>query len=300
MSETTGTPALNEALASFQAALPRVGKGETAQVPGKDGKKGYSYQYADLADISRAVLPLLGKFGLAFTSKPTVLENGSFALHYKLTHSSGEEDGGYYLLPSPERTGPQQVGSAITYARRYCLCAVTGIHPDGEDDDAARAQSAPYSASEAFENATPAQHPRTNGHPANGAAAPVRSTPHPTGELDPDAQQFADEAHEAQTLSVIREVRQKADAAGKLEALVRNPASGRAGILGPFLDYHERRLADIDAALAKLMQAAKRARLDMSELDIKVKEITEASIEEATAAQLRQAAETLTAQVSAA
>jgi ERF superfamily len=297
MSETTGTPALNEALAKLQAALPRVGKDQTAKV--KSDKANYSYKYADLADVSQAVLPLLGKVGLSFTAKPT-MHDGAFVLHYKLRHTSGEHDEGFYPLPDPQRTGPQQVGSAITYARRYCLCAVTGVHPDGEDDDGAAAQYAPQNAGEAFESAAPAQRPRSNGQPANGAAAPVRAAPHPTGELDPDAQQYADEAHEAQALSAVREVRQKAEAAGKLEALVRNPASGRAGVLGPFLDYHERRLADIDNALAKLMQAAKRARLDMTDLDIKVKEITGASLEEATAAQLRQAAEALRAQVSAA
>ena len=29
----------------------------------------------------------------------------------------------------------QQLGAAVTYARRYCLCAVTGIAPDEDDDD---------------------------------------------------------------------------------------------------------------------------------------------------------------------
>ena len=110
MSETTGTPALNEALAKFQAALPRVGKGETAKVPGKDGKQGYTYRYADLADISRPSCRCLGQFGLAFTAKPTALENGSFALHYKLTHSSGET--GWATACCPPRSVPGRSRSA--------------------------------------------------------------------------------------------------------------------------------------------------------------------------------------------
>ena len=41
------------ALAAFQRDLPRIGKGNTAQV--KSDKANYSYRYADLADISAAV-----------------------------------------------------------------------------------------------------------------------------------------------------------------------------------------------------------------------------------------------------
>lgn len=39
---------LPAALARFQADLPRIVKGNTATVPGKDGRQGYEYDYADL------------------------------------------------------------------------------------------------------------------------------------------------------------------------------------------------------------------------------------------------------------
>jgi hypothetical protein len=149
-----GTPELNAALAKLQAKLPRITKGETAKIPGKNGAQGYSYKYADLADISQVVIPLLGSFGLSFTSKPTMAD-GAFVLVYTLRHESGESDEGFYPLPDPRSTGPREVGSAITYARRYCLCAATGVHPDGEDDDAGAAQQGwQQSASSAFDNAS--------------------------------------------------------------------------------------------------------------------------------------------------
>lgn len=297
MSETTGTPSLNEALAKFQAALPRVGKGETAKVPGKDGKQGYSYQYADLADISRAVLPLLGQFGLAFTAKPTVLESGAFALHYKLTHSSGEADEGYYLLPSPERTGPQQVGSAITYARRYCLCAVTGIHPDGEDDDGARAQSAPYSAADAWENAAPAPRPQRPAPPNGQTVRPAADEKPPPGpaELDPDAQPYADEAFEARTLAALKDINVRAREAHKLAALITNPSTGGTGGLGQYIGWRRKQLEEVESALRALNEAANNARLPVAEVDIHVKKVTGNDIESASAAELRQAAEALMA-----
>jgi len=295
MSEETGTPSLNEALAQFQAALPRVGKAETAKVPGKDGKSGYSYQYADLADISKAVLPLLGKFGLAFTAKPTV-HDGAFVLHYKLTHSSGEADEGYYLLPSPDRTGPQQVGSAITYARRYCLCAVTGIHPDGEDDDGARAQSAPYSAADAWENAAPASRPQRPA--ANGQTvrpAPGEKPPPGPAELDADAQVFADEAHEANTLAALKDVNTRAREAHKLAALITNPSTKGTGGLGQYIGWRRRQLEEVESALTALNEAANQARMPTQEVDIHVRKITGKDIESASAAELKQAAEALVA-----
>jgi len=127
---------LVEALAAFQAELPQINKTNTADMGN------FSYDYADLADVSAAVLPVLGRHGLSFSARPTVGESGAFVLFYKLAHESGDTEDGIYPLP-PATTSPQQLGSAITYARRYVLCAVTGVAPGGDDDDAALAPAAP-------------------------------------------------------------------------------------------------------------------------------------------------------------
>lgn len=153
MSAPTAPSSLAEALAAFQAAVPRVEKGNVGVIPGKDGKAGYKYEYADLSEITSVALPLLGQHGLSWSTKPTVLDNGAFVLEYRLRHTGGEEDIGMYPLPDPSRTQAQQVGSAITYARRYALCCVTGIAPGADDDDGEKAQQAP---SESWERATPA------------------------------------------------------------------------------------------------------------------------------------------------
>lgn len=127
---------LNTALAAFQAQLPEVGKNAAAVVPTKNGGA-YGYKYADLASLSAVILPLLGQHGLSFTALPTLFD-GRFVLYYTLHHTSGEDLSGQY--PLPEGGSPQALGSAITYARRYCLCAVTGVAPAEEDDDAAAAE----------------------------------------------------------------------------------------------------------------------------------------------------------------
>lgn len=135
-----GATTLAEALARVQAKLPHVGKDKTAQV--KSEKGSYSYSYADLADIAQALMPLLAAEGLAWTARPTLDEHGRFVLAYSLIHGpSGEREDGSYPLPDPGRATPQQVGSAITYGRRYCLTAVTGMVVGGEDDDGAAASS---------------------------------------------------------------------------------------------------------------------------------------------------------------
>ena len=117
------TPELNKALAAFQAELPRVAKGNTADTGS------YSYAYADIEDVFGTVLPRLGKHGLAFTAVVTIRDDGQRVLDYALVHASGEERGGCYPLPG--QATAQQMGSAITYARRYSLLAVTGVAPGG-------------------------------------------------------------------------------------------------------------------------------------------------------------------------
>jgi hypothetical protein len=133
---------LAAALAAFQAELPKLRKDETAKVKGEsaDGKPvNYSYGYADLAQVAEAVSMCLGQHGMAFTAFPTVGDGGGFGLEYSLMHEGGEERKGWWPLPDPMRTKPQQLGSAITYARRYAQMAVTNTFPDKEDDDGAAA-----------------------------------------------------------------------------------------------------------------------------------------------------------------
>lgn len=135
MTDTQESP-LAVALVQLQAELPKVGKDKTAEV--KTDKAKYTYKYADLSGISDALLPLMTKHGLAWTAAPTLTEDGKFVLEYALLHKSGESRGGRYPLPSGGT--PQATGSAITYARRYALCSVTGLAPDADDDGQAARQ----------------------------------------------------------------------------------------------------------------------------------------------------------------
>ena len=129
---------LTAALAALQAELPVVGKDQKATV--KSDKGSYTYKYANLASVSAAILPLLVKHGLAWATMPTLDDAGRFVLRYELQHVSGDSLSGSYPLPATTR--PQEMGSAITYARRYALCAVTGLAPEEDDDNASVAERA--------------------------------------------------------------------------------------------------------------------------------------------------------------
>lgn len=115
---------LAAALAKVQAQMPTVGKGKTANTGS------FSYKYADLADVQAAVLPLLAENDLAFIVTPQAA-SGGFEVAAMLVHSSGEFIDA--ALPLFGRTS-QEIGSALTYARRYLLGCLTGVVTDDDDD----------------------------------------------------------------------------------------------------------------------------------------------------------------------
>jgi hypothetical protein len=134
-------PNLATALALFQRTLPSVAKSNTARIPGKEGKAGYAYDYADLTDVSAAILPALAAQGLAWLTALDTAENGALVLKWELMHgASGESVSGSVPVGRPGEQW-QTLGSSVTYARRYCLIAVTGVAPGGDDNDGADARA---------------------------------------------------------------------------------------------------------------------------------------------------------------
>ena len=137
MTATTNTTevvthdSLAAALAAFQAEVQTFSKNKTANAGT------YTYKYADLGEIIPKVGPLLAKHGLSWSAKPARADDGEFVLRYVLRHVSGETDGDEMPLGVRQGVRPQELGSAITYMRRYALTAQLNIATD-EDDDAQR------------------------------------------------------------------------------------------------------------------------------------------------------------------
>ncbi len=81
---------------------------------------------------------------------PAHMGDGHMGLMTKLTHTtSGQWQSSLMVVPLPKKD-PQGMGSAMTYARRYAICAMLGIVT--EDDDA---QGATLSAKTASKRASP-------------------------------------------------------------------------------------------------------------------------------------------------
>ncbi len=99
-------------------------------------------RYADLTAVIDAAREPLAKHGLAVTQTmavdvPSMIGEkeipASMYLRTILTHSSGQWIASVYPLPMQGK--PQEIGSALTYARRYSLAAIICNAAD-EDDDA--------------------------------------------------------------------------------------------------------------------------------------------------------------------
>lgn len=124
MLQSEQTEALNAALVKAQSGMKPVVFDST--------NPHFKNKYASLPAVIGAILPALNANGISVT-QTTELRQGAFVLVTTLRHTSGQWVAGEYLLPQVSR--PQEMGSAITYAKRYALSAMVCIAAD-EDDDA--------------------------------------------------------------------------------------------------------------------------------------------------------------------
>ena len=97
--------------------------------------------YATLNSVVEACKHSLLEHGIWLTQLPTPapveLGTGHIALETMLMHAeSGEWISSTTVIPLP-KNDPQGMGSAITYARRYSLCAMLGIITEDDDGNAA-------------------------------------------------------------------------------------------------------------------------------------------------------------------
>ena len=94
----------------------------------------FKSKYTPLDTIVEKVGPLLAHNGLVWMTFPCQDAKSQPVLRYRLTHAAtGEhiEDTMPLLITQPT---PQGMGSALTYARRYSLCAVLNLVADADDD----------------------------------------------------------------------------------------------------------------------------------------------------------------------
>jgi hypothetical protein len=128
---------LAAALVAAQGELENPPKAHKANiVSARTGGK-FSYAYADLADVSATIRPVLSKNGLAIlhqmVREPS--DKSGYVLIAKLLHKSGQWLDSTY--PVPGGLTAQDLGSWLTYMRRYSACNLCFVAGETEDDDAA-------------------------------------------------------------------------------------------------------------------------------------------------------------------
>jgi hypothetical protein len=173
---------IDEVLLILQADLPVLTKDKDGQVGNQKTK------YADLAQANTHVLSRLNALGTTWVCTPDLLlPDYRFVLRYELKHvASGTVKGGMWPLKGDT---PMQQGSAVTYARRYSLLAVTGVVAEGEDDDGDAASGRQYAqrAAQQSRRQRPAADPEEGGATAQRAAQRPRGARPPLpGEAEPD------------------------------------------------------------------------------------------------------------------
>ena len=120
---------LAKALAAYQSKTGGV----------EADSKGQRINYASLGEVINNV-KRANKYGLTFTQEVD-FEGDMIFLRTVMMHTSGEARMSRYPLFPPDRTNSQQLGSAITYAKRYALTAMFGTEKGGDaniedaDDD---------------------------------------------------------------------------------------------------------------------------------------------------------------------
>jgi len=96
------------------------------------------YSYATLGKVLDEVRPKLAKHELALSQY--VGDDGVSTVIY---HKSGQWISFPPLYIEPVGKGPQQAGSAISYARRYSILAICGLATEDDDGAAASVKAAP-------------------------------------------------------------------------------------------------------------------------------------------------------------
>lgn len=124
------------ALAKARKSFGTFSKEQSATVRSKKGDaSSYSYKYGDLAGLFDATTDALSDNGIALVQAPHAHEAGGLVLVTLLAHESGQFFRSEFPLHSHE--APQELGSEITYLKRYAAGSMLGIQAEADDDGGA-------------------------------------------------------------------------------------------------------------------------------------------------------------------
>ena len=192
-------------------------------------------RYASLGAILNAVrIPLAGN-GIALVQTVNT-DNNMVAVETTLLHVSGEWMAETVSMPFPERGTVQQLGSLVTYLRRYSAAAMCGIVGE-EDDDGEQDRQAPR------ESARPAAAPQaaSKAAPAARPIATVQAPATPSKAATPPADEYPDEFEGEVTILRVAERK------GKPIAIQFDGPHGKAWMTTDVMEYVQFAKDDVDS-----------------------------------------------------
>lgn len=129
--ETVKHDNIAAALAAARGEFSTIKKTSTARISSSKGE--YTYTYADTAEILDAVIVALVRHELSITFT-TSIADGLLFVNGTLRHSSGGGIESQAFVPAPTDGKPQAWGTAVTYAKRYCLGCLLNLASEQDDD----------------------------------------------------------------------------------------------------------------------------------------------------------------------
>lgn len=141
---TNAKAAYDESLAQFQSECPIIHKDKKVDFTSKRTGNKTSYSYAPLDSIVGQVKDALKKNGFSYSMTAEITVDSWVLTTCKLTHIQGHAETSSFKVPIDKEAfmnAQQQVAAALTYAKRYAFCNVTGILTGDQDDDAHGADS---------------------------------------------------------------------------------------------------------------------------------------------------------------
>lgn len=132
--ETVISPNFGFLVKARAAAAREIGpivKSKTADV--RSAKGSYKFDYADLSAVIESIDEPLAKQGLAIFQVVQDTEN-DLMLVTILGHESGAWVRSEIPLNNADKDRVQELGSELTYKRRYMALAILGLAPEDDDD----------------------------------------------------------------------------------------------------------------------------------------------------------------------
>jgi hypothetical protein len=120
----------SENIDAISAALAKA-QGEIQNPVKNRENPHFRSSYADLAGGLDTIRPALSKHGISFVQM-TSIDGDMIVLHTRLMHAGQWLEG---LYPVGKVSKPQEMMSALTYAKRAGLFAAAGVAGEDDDDD---------------------------------------------------------------------------------------------------------------------------------------------------------------------